>query len=234
MNRHLILLLMKNYVRSHRHFPPLVFFLFGLAMLYSYRPNPVTDSYAMSAILVYVVCAWIGYGIISSTEETHGHIIAIHSGNVRTYLLGKTLMIFLCGFSVALFALLFPVATNMFDERLSVHQWLLAFIVHMELSLLGMLIPLYFHRPFFHNGSFSVASVMAILIVSLVKDGIAGKFGGGLELLWWLLPPVSQPVNLLAKPNSLSAAHSLVALIYPLVYFFALYFAYFWLWKRKR
>ena|GEM_PF-3783816 len=51
VNRHLILLLMKNYVRSHRHFPPLVFLLFGMAMLFAYRPNPVTDSYATSAIV---------------------------------------------------------------------------------------------------------------------------------------------------------------------------------------
>lgn len=148
-------------------------------------------------------------------------------------MLGKTLTIFLCGLSVALFALLFPIATNLFDERLSLHQWLLAFVVHIELTLLGMLIPLYLHWPFVSNGSLSIALAMLILILSVAKDGIA-KETNGIHWLWWVLPPVSQPVNLLANADADSPGSFTAALIRPLVYFSALFLAYVYWWERKR
>ncbi|MEK3884722.1 hypothetical protein [Paenibacillus sp. PL2-23] len=230
---HLITFLLKGYIRSYRYFPPLLFSVISIMMLYSYRPNPVMASYSVSSIIVYFASAWVCYSFLSSIEVTHGQILSIHAGSVRTYLWGKTAAICFCCLIIDLFALLYPVATHMFEETVSAQQLLLALIVHIELSLLGLLLALFFNYHFFKSASFTIASILLVLIVTLAREGIIEEIGESFAVVFWLLPPAYQGMELLNHYPSYPSGLILITLSYPLVYFCMLYYLYMFLWKRR-
>ena len=48
----LIHYMLASYTRSYRYFAPMAFMLISVVFIYSYRPNPIMDSYAVTAISV--------------------------------------------------------------------------------------------------------------------------------------------------------------------------------------
>lgn len=233
MHIHLITYMLKSYSRSYRYFPPLIFCLLGIVLVYSYRPNPIMESYAITSIVIYLISAWFCYSFIHSMDETQGHILILHSGSVRTYLIGQMVTVLICCFLLSLFALFYPITMNMFDETVRVYQLLLALLVHVELALLGILVALFFNKSFYQSARFSIAMIFIVLIITTVKDGVIKDFGAGLAFLFWLLPPASQTFNLLIHVDAYSNARIVASLIHPLVYFVLLFSMFIWLWKKR-
>nr|WP_144921905.1 hypothetical protein [Paenibacillus bovis] len=48
-----------DYVRSHKYFAPISTYIILIIVFYTYKPNPVLDSYAVTASMLYVVSAWL-------------------------------------------------------------------------------------------------------------------------------------------------------------------------------
>lgn len=219
MTFHLVNYLLKSYIRSHRYFPAIVFFLLCIMILYSYKPNPVVETYALSAVFLYIISAWICYSFLNSTNRIHGQIISLHAGSIRTYLIGKIVMVCMLCFCLCILAVLYPLATNMFDEPLTLKMWLLALAIHFEISLLGIIIPLFFNRSFIKSGSFSISCILIILVITLAKNGIIETYGSWLIYLFWLMPPAFQMINMFSAFDNYSSLSIFASLFFPILYF---------------
>jgi hypothetical protein len=225
--------LLAVFLRSHRYFPPLLVFLIGLMLLYAARPNPVMGSYAASSVLVYFVSAWFGAGFCGAIGEAQEHIAAVHAGSVRKYLAGKTMAVITCGWLISLAAVVYPVAAGSFDEPVRAGDWLTALLAHVELSLLGGLAALLLSQPIIRKGSLAAASLLLVLMLSVVRNAVLSEIGGGFELLFVLLPPAAPLVDRLINPDAVLNMRNAAVWVWPVVYGGALYGLYLTMAERK-
>ena len=196
--------------------------------MYSYKPNPIMETYALSAVFLYLISAWLCYSFINSTNPIQGQIISLHAGSVRAYLIGKIVMVSVLCCVLCLVAVIYPLATNMFNEPVTLKIGVLALAVHLESSLLGIAIPLFFNRTFIRSGSFAVSCILMILVITLAKGGIVEAFGLWLEYLLWILPPTFQLIDMLSNFEIYSTLEIIAALAIPIVYCFV----FFWLYLK--
>ena len=229
----LIVFLFKSYFRSYRYFPIFLCYFIGVMMLYSYRPNPVMDSYAISSVFLYFISTWLCSSFLSSMNEVQEQITSLHAGSVRTYLIGRTAMIFLLCTSLSLFAMMYPMVTNMFDQAVTWTQWLTAFAVHIEMSLLGMLIALFFNKTFVKNTSLSISGMLFVLIVTLSMQGVVNSAGSGFSLLFWVLPPAIETFSILMNYDKQSVLKSTITLSVSFAYFVLFFYIYLKLQIKK-
>ena len=69
-----------QFLRSHRFMPPLVAFLVVLGVLYSFRPVPVLSSYAITAMALYPIAAWLSLTLLGSEGEIQRQVTALLAG----------------------------------------------------------------------------------------------------------------------------------------------------------
>lgn len=77
---HLICYLLKNYIRSQKYVAPVIFYIITMLLIYSYKPNPVADSYSVTGM----------FGRLPSTGEWN----MVWSGHLALSLLGLGLSVF--------------------------------------------------------------------------------------------------------------------------------------------
>ncbi|WJH29970.1 hypothetical protein N6H13_04325 [Paenibacillus sp. CC-CFT742] len=46
--------LLRQYIRSQKYFAPVVMYIIAMLLIYSYQPNPVADSYSVTAMLLFL------------------------------------------------------------------------------------------------------------------------------------------------------------------------------------
>lgn len=177
------------------------------------------ETYSLSALFLYIVSVWICHSFMSSTNRIHGQIISLHAGSIRTYLVGKIVMVCVFCLCLCVFAVLYPLATNMFNEPITMQFLLLVLAVHLEIALLGIIIPLFFNRSFINSGSFAISCILVILVVTIAKDGIVETFGSWLVYPFWILPPAFQMINMLSNFEEYSSLSIFSTLFYPMLYF---------------
>jgi len=231
--QHLVRFLLLFYMRSYRYFPPLLVFLLGLMMLYVYPTKQAMPTYAASAVLVYFISAWIAATFMGAIHGAQEHVAAVHAGNVRMYLVGKTLAIFACSFLVCLAAMIYPVAADRFTNGVSAGEWLTAWLAHLELSLLGGLAALILNRTVIRNGSMAIFWLLLVLMVSIVRNSVLHEIGSGFAPLFILLPPAAPVIDWLMNGDALASGGSVMVWIGPLVYGAVLYVIYLRMAERR-
>ena len=76
----LIHYMLASYTRSYRYFAPMAFMLISVVFIYSYRPNPIMDSYAVTAAFLFVGSAWLGLNFLNHDQGRQTMLLIVHSG----------------------------------------------------------------------------------------------------------------------------------------------------------
>lgn len=76
--RSLIAYFLRSYTFSQRYFAPVAGTLIAVLILYSYKPNPVMNSYAASAVMLFVGCAWLGLSFLNHEQAVQRQVAVVH------------------------------------------------------------------------------------------------------------------------------------------------------------
>ncbi len=188
-----------TYIKSYRYIPPLALYIISLCMNYTYRPNPVLDSFFNTALfplfsnhLVYDVAVSRGRFQSRSYYKTSCR------GKRTKYFMSKLITCVLLFTFLSAVSIAYPVLLDMFEVDISTKQMVFGFIIHWTFSLLGMSIGLVFTRDVVREGSLSWFGPLFILIVTLAAAGVSFPYqGGGLRCMYCHL--YLQSFNLLTK-----------------------------------
>ncbi|MBB3114368.1 hypothetical protein FHS18_006489 [Paenibacillus phyllosphaerae] len=178
------------YLRSFRYFPPVLLYLVILVWVYTVVPNPVMESYAFSATLLFAITAWLGYGFIDAEHPTQLTVTMLHARSLVRTVIAKLLYLWLFTMPLALFAVLYPALFHKFDRTPAAHELLLATASHLALSLLGIAVSVFFTSRFVPKLSTAVTGLLTVVAVSVAGEGIRHALPEGARFLGWLLPPV--------------------------------------------
>ena len=130
-----------TYIKSYRYIPPLALYIISLCMNYTYRPNPVLDSFlirrfsSFSNHLVYNVAVSRGRFQSRSYYKTSRR-------EKNKYFTSKLISCVLLFTFLSAVSIAYPVLLDMFEVDISTKQMVFGFIIHWTFSLLGMSIGL--------------------------------------------------------------------------------------------
>ncbi|CAI6085270.1 hypothetical protein [Cohnella sp. JJ-181] len=149
------------YTRSYRYVAPVIAYVGFLLFIYTLTPNPVMESYAFSAVWLFVVSAWIAFGFADLEPGAQQPVTALHAGSANNYHLSKLLLMTFVGLLLALFAVLYPALAGKFERAPAAGEWIAALFAHAGLFVLGMGISLWFTERGFGKSQASLPALMA-------------------------------------------------------------------------
>ena len=180
-----------NYLRSHKYFPPVSTFIILIFVFYSYAPNPIIDSYAVTAMLLYIISAWICISVLSLDTSVERQLMILHARGKNRYYLSKLISVLLISLLLTFYAFIYPIIFGMFNESVSFTIGLVSMINHIFLAVLGICIASLFSRIITENVINSYGGLALTIILSLAAIGLYNMLPSYLKNIVWLIPPAT-------------------------------------------
>lgn len=180
---------MQDFFRSQKYFPPISTFIIVIFVFYTYTPNPVVDSYAVTALVVYVISAWISVSMLALDPPIQRQLMILHIGSSYRYYLAKIISIWLISILLAIYAFVYPIIFNMFNESVTFTVGFMSILNHILLATLGIMLASLFSKGVMESTVNSYGGLALALILSIAAIGIQKLLPASLENMVWLLPP---------------------------------------------
>ncbi|MEI0740004.1 hypothetical protein VQ056_31045 [Paenibacillus sp. JTLBN-2024] len=105
---------------------PLAATLIAMFLLYTYKPNPVMDSYAVTSVFLFVGSAWLALTFLNHGSPQQEQLHITHIGGMKRYLFSQIMALLVpVAMCMAIF-MLYPIAAQMFDRPVRIGEFLLA------------------------------------------------------------------------------------------------------------
>lgn len=180
---------LQDFFRSQKYFPPISTFIIVIFVFYTYTPNPVVDSYAVTALVVYVISAWISVSMLALDPPIQRQLMILHIGSSYRYYLAKIISIWLISILLAIYAFVYPIIFNMFNESVTFTVGFMSILNHILLATLGIMLASLFSKGVMESTVNSYGGLALALILSIAAIGIQKLLPAPLENMVWLLPP---------------------------------------------
>lgn len=182
---------LQDYVRSHKYFPPISTFFMLIVVFYTYKPNPIVDSYAITALFLFVISAWLCMSVLSLDSSVQRQLMILHLGSSYRYYLAKLLSVALITVLLTVFAFLYPIMFNMFSGSVSPAVGFISFINHLLLAALGICIAAFFSKVMMDSAINAFGGLVLTIILSIAALGIENILPASFKNTVWLLPPAT-------------------------------------------
>lgn len=212
----LITYMLRSYSSSQRYFAPVAGTIIAVLVLYSYRPNPVMNSYAATAVILFVGCAWMGLSFLNHEQAVQRQVTVIHLRSAVKYNCGLVATLVFLTLLLDLLTVFFPVLAGRFNEPVGLNRFSLALTGHALLGMLGISISLYLQSSWISKNSFAVGTMLIILILSIGGSKLEAVLPGPVVPV--LLPPVSPVMDALMNADGLPVAEVLGSFVHALIY----------------
>lgn len=222
-----------DYLRSHKYFPPISTFLILITVNYSYKPNPIIDSYAVTAIFLYIISAWLCISVLSLDSPVQRQLMILHIGGTNRYYLSKLLSVWLISLILTFYAFIYPIILGMFGESVTFTIGMVTIVNHIFLSILGISIASVFSKIITESAINSYGGLALTITGSLAALGIYDVLPSYLKSIVWIIPPATSTNTTLFNWNGDSILDlSLFPFIWIVIY--ALFLLYLFLKLAKK
>lgn len=206
----LIAYMLRSYTQSQRFFAPLAGIVIAVLVLYSYKPNPVMNSYAATSVIMFIGCACMGLSFLNHEHAVQRQVVIVHLRSVRAYAVGGILTLTSLLVLLGIMIVLYPLLTGQFQEAVGIYRLMLALVGHGLLGLLGIAIALYLQSSWVQKRAHATGLMLGIIILSVGGTQISNQLPGPLTSVVLLLPPVAPVMNALMNADSLPGSHIMV------------------------
>ncbi len=224
-----------NYARSFRYIPPLSIFIIYLIVNYTYTPNPILDSYAVTSLVLFFMMGWFTVTVFHAEDNGQKRITLLHAKNSKDSYLSLYLLCALIGLCLSLVAVAYPVVFNLFGVKVHSLHIVMGLLSHTSLASLAIALSAIFTRDIVKNMRNTWWGVMSILIISLavvtLKNTIIQLNG-----LIWLLPPVHLSLEMMSLEDSIEAMPRLFYWQFGWIFIYGFLFIglFFWRVRQRR
>lgn len=207
-----------SYTRSSRYFAPMAFMVILLFILYSYKPNPVMDSYAVTSMLLFIGFAWLGMNFLNHDQGRQSVLLILHTGSARTFYATQYVVLVMMGIVLSVVSVAYPILTGMFVETVGVGRFILAMMSHLSMALLGAGIALYFQSGWIENQGRAVGLLLILIVVSIAGLSLGDSLPYGFRIVAYILPPASMIIDMLMHTHERSVISSVLTILYTFAY----------------
>ncbi|GIO21442.1 hypothetical protein [Oceanobacillus sp. J11TS1] len=208
-----------DYLRSQKYFPPTSTYFILILIFYTYKPNPIIDSYAVTALILFVTSAWLCMSVLSLDAPVQRQIMILHIKSSHKYYIAKLIAIWLIAVGLAVFAFVYPLVFGMFAEPVSLKVGFVSLANHILLATLGISIASFFNKSMMESTVNAYGGLVLTLILSFASLGIYKVLPSFIKYVAWLLPPaVSTQIPLIQWDGEMIGELSLIPFIWIFIY----------------
>lgn len=218
-----------DYTKSYKYAPPIAMYIVSLLFIYTYKPNPIITTYLETALILYLLSAWITITLFHAEDPVQEQITLSHTKNIRTLYLGKYVTVLLICIVLSLISVIYPIAFQMFNEKMTLSLFITGFFSHFSLSILGISIAILFTRNIIKKASTAWLSLSFVLLITIASIRLKKDMP---ELLW-IFPPINGFMMLGSYEHNL-AIHTLWLTAWALFYSFVLMSLFLHLVRKRR
>lgn len=224
-----------DYIRSHKYFPPISTFFILIFVFYTYTPNPIIDSYAVTALILYVISAWLCISVLSLDPPVQRQIMILHIGSLNRYYLSKLISVLLISIMLTVYAFIYPIVFNMFNETVTITIGLVSLLNHILLGILGICVASLFSKVITESAVNSFGGLSLIIVISLAALGIYDVLPSFLKNIVWIIPPAASTQSSLINWNGESIMSlSIFPFIWIIIYSMLLLYLFLKLARRSQ
>ncbi|MFD1128478.1 hypothetical protein ACFQ3J_09865 [Paenibacillus provencensis] len=215
----LLIYFLRTFIRSPYSFAPIVTYLFIMAIQYSYRPNPIADSYSVTATLLFFASAWIGRGFYHAEHPDQRALTIMHSRKKWIYFIGMWIACSIIIAAMTCISILFPIAAWMFERLPTTSELFTAIVGHYMLGVLGISISLFTQRSWIKVQSNALAILFIWLMAGMMHTQMERWLPDGLNFLAYLLPPALPFIKAMLNPDDIvsMSASTIHVIVYVLI-----------------
>jgi hypothetical protein len=161
---------------GRRLLAPLTLLVFAVLGVYAYRENGVQASFAVTAVLGALFCAWL---VVATEREVAGSpdaILTVAAGGPARAWRGRLALVALFTLAVTVVFLVWPTATGAFDRAPGIADLGLALLAHAACGALGGCLGLLLAPPVRIATAF--AATLAVVLASIALAGSLGVAAG--------------------------------------------------------
>lgn len=186
-----------DYLRSHKYFPPISTFIILIFVFYAYKPNPIIDSYAVTALILYLISAWLCISVLALDLPVQRQLMILHIGGKNRYYITKLISVLFISTILTVYAFTYPIIFGMFDESVTFTIGLVSIVNHVFLSILGISIASFFSKIITDSAINSYGGLALTIVISLAALGIYDVLPLYLKNIVWVIPPATSTQTLL-------------------------------------
>lgn len=157
---------------GRRLLAPATLLAFAVAGVFAYRPNPVQGSWAVTALLSTVFCAWLVAAVEREVGPGAGAILTVLAGGPGRGWQGRLALVAVLTVVVTLAFMIWPAASSAFDRTPRAQDVGGAALAHLACGALGGVLALLLAAPARPATAFAL-----ILGAWLASIGLAGALG---------------------------------------------------------
>lgn len=189
--KNLIKYTLHDYIRSHKYFPPISTFMILIFVFYTYTPNPIIDSYAVTAVILYIISAWVCLSILQLDPPVQRQLMAIQVRSWNRYYVSVLISAVIISSILSAYALLYPIVFNMFSEPVTLTIGLVSFANYLILAILGVSLASLFSKVILKSAINSFGGLTLTIVLSLAAIGIERVLPSFLKNVLWVIPPAT-------------------------------------------
>ncbi|QUL52502.1 hypothetical protein KDC22_18810 [Paenibacillus tritici] len=214
--RGLIGYFLRSYSVSQRFFGPVAGIVIAVLILYSYKPNPVMNSYSATAVFLFVACAWLGLSFLNHEHAVQKQVVIVQLRSARRYSIGAILTLALLTLLLDLVIVMYPNMNGSFNEPAGLGRIVLAFAGHALLGWLGITLSLYLQSSWVPKASYAAGMMLILIVLSISASKVAELVPG--PIVGVLLPPVFPVMDAMMNADALPVLSVLRTYAHALVY----------------
>lgn len=179
----------QDYFRSHKYFPPISTYIIFIFVFYTYTPNPIIDSYTVTAVVLYIISAWLCISLLSLDSSVQKQIMILTINSRTRYYISKLVAVWLIAMVLAIYAFLYPIIFNLFSEPVTLTIGVISLVNFMLSVTLGVCVASLFSGGLMGSPINSYGGLAFILTISLAAQGIYNILPSIFKSIVWIIPP---------------------------------------------
>ncbi len=185
--------LLALYARSSRFIMQATALIMFVAVLYATAPADVVSDFSLSAVVVFFLMAWAGFGMPDPLME---QLLLLKAGSAARLRLGEALALLALGAMGSAVSVLYPVVVNLFmgghlfKSPLTAENVFLGFALSAAAGFSGGITGWFFHPRVVEDRKLAALLTLLVPVLGLAKPGLSSLWPP-LGVLGWLLPPLA-------------------------------------------
>lgn len=161
---------------GRRLLAPLTLVLFAVLGVYAYRPNDVQGSFAVTAVLAALFCAWLVTATEREVPASADAMLTVATGGAARAWRGRLLLVALFAVAISVVFLVWPTETDAFDRTPGPVDLVNATLAHLACGAIGGCLGLVFAPP--ARAATALAGTLGAVLASVGVGSTLGPLGG--------------------------------------------------------
>ncbi|MCM1143426.1 MAG: hypothetical protein NC318_05620 [Blautia sp.] len=204
---------LRVYFKGNKFLMPLLCLLIILSMMYSVGPLSVVSGFSMTGFPVFIIMAWVGFGIPSSENTAIEQIIFLRIKNKLLYYISKIVFLLVLGCMVSLICLIVPLIVHiksplgLFDRPLRIFDIVNAFFLLNGCAFAGGSLGSLFPPAVMHNQKQAALLTTLVTVLTIIQTSVIKEFPI-LKYILWTLPPLDNVMTLRTDTDFFQSAQT--------------------------